>query len=145
MDYSIIISILTAVGLGGIFGAYFQFRFQHQKEVKEDVHQLKRKRYGSILIQMLTILSPERGLAKAQQFRDDLKDIQDFKEEVKTEMLHSILFANDEVIKAMAEFVKNPNYVSYIKTVSAMRKDLWNKDTTIGEDVLKEFTAREQV
>jgi hypothetical protein len=33
---------------------------------------------------MLTILDPERGLAKAQQFRDHLKDVEDFKEEVKT-------------------------------------------------------------
>lgn len=138
----IILILLTALG-GGFFGAYFQSRFQHKKEVQEDIHQLKRKRYGSILIQMLTILDPERGLVKAQQFRDDLKDVEDFKEEVKTEMLHSILFANDAVIRAMAEFVKNPNHASYIKTVSAMRKDLWGKDTTIGEDILKEFAAKE--
>jgi len=137
-----IIALLTAIGLGGIFGAYFQSRFQHQKEVEEDIHQLKRKRYGSILIQMLTILDPERGIAKAQQFRDDLKNVEDFKEEVKTEMLHSILFANDEVIRAMAEFVKNLDYASYLKTVSAMRKDLWGKNTVIGEDILKEFTTK---
>ena len=29
----LIIPLLTALGLGGIFGAYFQSRFQHQKEV----------------------------------------------------------------------------------------------------------------
>jgi len=52
----VIIALCAALGLGGIFGAYFQSRFQHQKEVKEDIHQLKRLRYGSILIQMLTIL-----------------------------------------------------------------------------------------
>ncbi|MFA5162819.1 MAG: hypothetical protein WC421_11330 [Elusimicrobiales bacterium] len=137
----IIVVLLTAFG-GGFFGAYFQSRFQHKKEVEEDIHQLKRKRYGSILIQMLTILDPERGLAKVQQFREDLKNVEDFKEEVKTEMLHSILFANDEVIRAMAEFVKNLNHASYIKTVSAMRKDLWGKDTAIGEDILKEFAAK---
>jgi len=144
MEYSIILSGITALSaiMGGIFGAYFQSRFQHNKEVEEDIHQLKRKRYGSILILMLTILDPERGLPKAQQFRNDLKNIEDFKEEVKTEMLHSVLFANDAVIKAMAEFVKNMDYVSYIKTVSAMRKDLWGKDTEIGENILKEFSAK---
>jgi len=93
---------------------------------------------------MLAILDPEKGLLKAQRFRGDLKNVEDFKEEVKTEMLHSILFANDAVIKAMAEFVKNPNYVSYVKTVSAMRKDLWGKDTKIGEDILKELTIQEE-
>ena len=134
----LIIPLLTALGLGGIFGAYFQSRFQHQKEVKEDIHQLKRKRYGAILIQMITTLDPER-LSKTQAFRPDLTDIEDLKEEVKTEMLNSVLFANDEVIKAMAEFIQTPNHSSYIKTASAMRKDLWNKKTKIGEDVLKNF------
>ena len=62
------ISLLAAIGLGGIFGAYFQSRFQHQKEVKEDIHQLKRKRYGSILIQIITILDSERGLSKIKDF-----------------------------------------------------------------------------
>ena len=91
---------------------------------------------------MLTILSPEKGLAKAQQFRDDLKDVEDFKEEVKTEMLYSILFANDAVIKAMREFVKNPNYASYIKTVSAMRKDLWGKKNNDRRRYLKRICRK---
>ncbi len=137
----IILSIFTAIGIGGILGAYFQSRFQHQKEVQEDIHNLKRQRYGAILIQMLTILAPERGLSKAQQFRPDLKDANDFKEEIKVEMLHSVLFASDEVIKAMAKFIQNPNYPSYIKTATAMRKDLWNKKTEIGEDILKTFSG----
>ncbi|MFH0769506.1 MAG: hypothetical protein V1932_08110 [Chloroflexota bacterium] len=139
MSIEVVVSLLAAIGLGGILGAYFQSRFQHQKEVKEDIHQLKRQRYGAILIQMLTILDPERGLSKAQKFRPDLKDVEDFKEEVKTEMLNSVLFASDEVISAMAEFVKSPSYPSYVKTASAMRKDLWGKDTKIGEDILKTF------
>ena len=81
--------------------------------------------------------------ARRFQFRNDLKDVEDFKEEVKTEMLHSVLFASDAVIKTMAEFVKSPSYTSYIKTVSAMRKDLWGKGTKVEEDILNEFAAIE--
>lgn len=139
-----VIPLVAALGLGGIFGAYFQSRFQHQKEVQEDIHNLKRQRYGAILIQMLTILDPGHGLLKAQKFRPDLKNISDFKEEVKIEMLNSVLYASDEVIKAMAEFVKSPTYSSYIKTASAIRQDLWNRKTKIGEDILKEFAAKEE-
>lgn len=90
---------------------------------------------------MLTILDFKHGLSKIQEFRPDLKNLEDIKQVVKTEMLNSVLFANDEVIKAMAGFVKNPNYSAYIKTASAMRKDLWNKRTRIGEDILQEFTS----
>jgi len=138
MSTEVIISLLALL-VGGILGAYFQSRFQHQKEVKEDIHQLKRQRYGAILIQMLTILNPEQSLSKSQQFRPDLKDVEAFKEEVKYEMWNSVLFADDTVIKAMAEFVKSPSNASYIKTASAMRKDLWGKHTKIGEDILKTF------
>lgn len=113
--FELIISVLTALGLGGIFSTYFQSRFQHQKEIKEDVHNLKRQRYGAILIQMLTILDPEHGLSKTQKFRPDLINIEDFKDEVKIEMLNSVLFANDNVIKAMAEFIHSPNHAAYIK------------------------------
>jgi hypothetical protein len=137
--FELLISILTALGLGGIFGTYFQSRFQHQKEIKEDIHNLKRQRYGAILIQMLTILDPEHGLSKTQKFRPDLKSIEDFKEEVKIEMLNSVLFANDEVIKAMAEFIRNPKHAAYVKTVVSMRKDLWGKRTKITEETLDVF------
>jgi len=136
-----IISLISAIGFGGILGAYLQFRFQHEKEVKDDIHQLKRQRYGAIIIQMLTILDSAYGVPKTQQFRPDLKSIEDFKEEVKIEMLNGILYASDEVIKAMAEFINNSTYSSYIKTASAMRRDLWNRKTKIGEDILQVFAS----
>ncbi len=138
-SFEIMISLVSAVGVGGVFGAYFQSRFQHQRELKSDIHELKRQRYGAILIQMLTILDPEHGLSKSQKFRPDLKNIEDFKEEVKIEMLNGVLFASDEVIKAMAEFIRNPNHGTYIKTVISMRRDLWGKRTKISEDTLNVF------
>ena len=134
----IILIILTALG-GGFFGAFFQSRFQHQKELKTDIHELKRARYGAILIQMLTVLDPERGLEKTKKFRPDFKDVEDVKEELKTEMLNAILFANDEVIKSMAEFSKNPNHENYIKSAAAMRRDLWGTRTDIDEKTLEIF------
>lgn len=133
-----IISIISAIGIGGILGAYLEFRFQQQKQVREDIHRLKRKRYGAISIQMLTVLSPEH-LSKTQKFRPDLKNIEDFKEEVKIEMLHGVLFASDAVIKTMADFVQHPNFSSYFKTIAAMRKDLWGKKTKIKENDLTVF------
>lgn len=138
VGFQILAILLTAFG-GGFFGAYFQSRFQHQKELKTDIHELKRARYGAILIQMLTVLDPERGLEKTKKFRPDFKDVQDVKDELKTEMLNAILFANDEVIKSMAEFSKNPNHENYIKSAAAMRRDLWGTRTDIDEKTLGIF------
>ena len=101
--------------------------------MKEEEYEMKSKRYKSIIIQMLTILDPKNGLVHTREFRPDLNDISDFKKEVEMELLNSILFASDGVIKAMTAFIKNPNYSAYVKTVVAMRKDLWGKGTSIDE------------
>ena len=134
----VILILLTALG-GGFFGAYFQSHFQHKREMQTDIHELKRKRYGAILIQILTVLDPKRGLSKVKEFRPDFENLEDVKEELKTEMLNAILFANDEVIKSMSEFTKNYTYENYIKSAAAMRKDLWGKATAIDEKVLGIF------
>ena len=34
MNIEVVVSLLVALGLDGILGAYFQSRFQHQKEIK---------------------------------------------------------------------------------------------------------------
>ncbi|MCL5772598.1 MAG: hypothetical protein M1479_10070 [Actinobacteria bacterium] len=36
-----VIPLITAIGLGGILGAFFQYKFQHQREIKEDIHNLR--------------------------------------------------------------------------------------------------------
>ncbi|MCL5770668.1 MAG: hypothetical protein M1479_00120 [Actinobacteria bacterium] len=91
---------------------------------------------------MLTIIEPEHGLTKSQKFRPDLKNVEDFKEEIKIEMLNSVLYASDDVIKSMAEFVENPDYNNYIKSATAMRQDLWNRKTKIGNEILKKFAIK---
>lgn len=88
---------------------------------------------------MLTVLDPKRGLSKVKEFRPDFENLEDVKDELKTEMLNAILFANDEVIKSMSEFTKNPTPEKYIKSAAAMRKDLWGRTTKIDEKVLGIF------
>lgn len=136
---STVVTLLTALGIGGILGAYFQSLFQHKREVKEHEHELKRKRYGCILILLLTKLDPETGLPHVERIRPDLKDVKDVEKEIETEMLNGVLFASDDVIKSMSEFVHQPTHKSYVRVATAMRKDLWNKKTKIDEQILDVF------
>lgn len=138
MSIENVISLLAAVGFGGalgtVLGAFFQSRFEQQKQVKSQEHDLKHKRYGVILILLLTKLDPETGLAKTRAIRPDLKNISDVEKEIEAEMLNSILFASDDVIRTLAKFIQNPNHSSYMKVAIAMRKDLWGKKTSINEE-----------
>ena len=104
-----------------------------------DNHEFKRARYGSILIQMLTLLDPKH-LDKVSRIRSDLRSIEDLREELKTELLNAVLYANDDVIKSLSVFNKNPNYENYLNTVSSMRKDLWGKNTKISSKDLEFVT-----
>ena len=138
-----VVSLLAALGLGAILGAYFKSRFEHRKEVEADIHKLKRDRYGAILIQMLTIIDPEKGIPKLKEHRPDLKNIEDIEDEIRTEMLNSILFANDDVITSMSDFLSKPTQDTYIKVTLAMRKDLWGKSTKINDTLLLKLTLNE--
>jgi hypothetical protein len=132
---SVVVSVLTTFGVGGLLVAFFQHRFEHEKEVKGQEHDLKQRRYGCILILMLTRLDPT-ALRHTHEHRPDLQNMGDVEKELRAEMLNSILFASDDVVRSMAEFINRPTYGSYVKTAASMRKDLWGRGTSIGEEVL---------
>jgi hypothetical protein len=93
-------------------------------------------RYKAIVLQMKVILKPD-DLKYMQLHRPDLKNMEDVKNEVETELYNWLLFASDDVIKSLKEFILKPNNVNYAKTVFAMRKDCWNKETDLkAEEIL---------
>jgi hypothetical protein len=122
-----LVPLLTAIGLGGLLGAYFQARFQRRAQIGEHEHELKQKRYSCILILMLTKLNPMVGLAKTRAIRPDLKTTDDIDDELSTELLNGFVYANDEVLRSLAEFIRTPNHQSFVRASVAMRKDLWGK------------------
>jgi len=131
------VSILTALGLGGVLGAYFQARFQHRTQIGQLEHELKQKRYLCIMILMLTKLNPQVGLAKTRDIRPDLKSADDVDRELETELLNAYIFASDEVLEALAAFIRRPSRESFARAAAAMRRDLWGRRTTISEEVLE--------
>lgn len=138
---SVVVSICTALGVGGLLGAFFQHRFEHQKQIRGQEHELKQRRYSCILILMLTQLDPE-ALRHTHEHRPDLRDMKDVQKELRTEMLNSILFANDDVVRSMAAFIEHPTYELYVRVAAAMRKDLWGRATAVGENVLNVMCKR---
>lgn len=66
-----------------------------------------------------------------KHIRPDLQNLDDWKNEVRAEWFNLLLFASDDVIKTLKEFIQTPNNATYAKTVIAMRKDLWSKKTTL--------------
>jgi hypothetical protein len=142
-----IVSFLTAAGIGGIIGAYFQTRFQRRTQIGQHEHDLKRKRYQCILMLMRSRLEPDLEMPKLRDMRPDLKNLDDVNTELETELLNGIIFANDEVLESLAAFIREPNHRSFVHTAASMRKDLWGKKTKVNEkmlDVVGKFHKKDQ-
>lgn len=141
--FTIITSILAATGFATLFSglliAYFQSKFNRQTQAFQKQQELRQSRYLSILMQMLAKLAPENHLTKIKQHRPDLDSIKNLDDELLTELLNSFVFADDAVIKSLAQFINEPNYNHYIQTAVAMRSDLWGKKSKITEQTLEEF------
>lgn len=134
MVYEEIITILGALGVSGLLGASITYILDKRKQIKLQLEfslqKYKKERYGSMIIQMQVIVKPE-DLKYVKKFRPDFEKVDDYKNDIHAEWLHSLSYASDDVIKSLKEFLLKPDSVTYAKTVIAMRKDLWNKNTDL--------------
>lgn len=131
------VSLLTAAGFGGVFGAYWQARFQQRSRVGEHEHDLKQKRYSCILILMLTKLTPRAGIGKVRAIRPDLASISGIEDELRTELLNAVVFASQPVLQTLGEFIRNPTKNAFVAAASAMRKDLWGKGASVSPEFIE--------
>jgi len=142
MDFETIISVLGLLGIGGILGSYLQNLWSQKGVTESRMQEINEEKYRSILIFMRCLLKPE----SLQEFNIPDKRIYDLKgnEEVKkfarSRLLeyyyHSFLYASDEVLTEMKNFIKNPNENNFVKAAFVMRRDLWKKKTKVGLDTL---------
>jgi len=142
MSVELVLSLLTALGLGSILGAFFQSKFQFNRELLSQKTELKKKRYGAIIVQMLIVLDFEKNIKYGQLHRPDLRTLDDYINEIKAELLNALSYAKDDVVIAIAEFLKKNDYQTYIKAVISMRKDLWGKKTKIKENIFDNLINR---
>ncbi len=126
----IILSVLGVVGTASIITACLTYVFDKRKKIAYREQEYKEMRYKAMVLQMKCLLFPS-DLKYMQRQRPDLKNMADVKNEVETEWYNSLLFASDDVIKSLKEFIKKPESSTYAKTVFAMRKDCWNKKTKL--------------
>ena len=135
MDIQTVVSVLGLLGIGGIAGSYFQHIWGQRRETELRIQTLNENKYRSTLVFMRCVLKP----ANMIQFDIDdpsirkLKDedeIQKYAKNKVTEYYYnSILYASDQVLMGIKQFIDNPSESNFMKAAVAMRKDLWKKGT----------------
>jgi hypothetical protein len=113
-----------------------------QRETELKIQNENRGHYESWLVWMRIVMKPE-GLAHfktSDPTISTLKDKDDIRKFAKDRLAEfyysSLLYSPDYVVKAMREFLNDPNEANFMKTAIAMRKDLWKKETKANLDTL---------
>jgi hypothetical protein len=131
-----IISALGLLGLGSLVKSILDFFVDGRKRKSESQQQHKEPRYKAILILCHTLVNFENEKDRLIIHRPNIKTKEDLLDEVYLEWVNMTLYASDDVIKAMKIFLQNYNQENFSKTMIAMRKDLYNIRTNLGEQDL---------
>lgn len=133
MNNELLIAIISSLGLGGFLSTLFTSWVNKNKSVLEAKKEQMRKRYLAIMILMFTRLDLKKQLTKLGNHRPDINTLDDLENELDLEILNSLIFASDKVVRTLKNFNNNPTKENYLKTALAMRDDLWGGKTSITE------------
>ena len=126
MNIENVSTILGLLGLGGLLGTYFRILLERKNTAQLQKQEYKEVRYKCIMILAMSLLDFERNkYLLHQNNREYIKTPKDLVAELKIEWNNMILFASDEVLSTMHEFIENPSQDSFRIFALAMRKDLW--------------------
>ncbi len=137
MNLDIITAIIASLGLGGLAGTILQSLLSNRNKMFEDEFKEKGKRYKAMMILMWTSLNPKSELFHLKLYRKDIPNAERLRKELKLELYNMMLYAGDNVIRALKLFIKKTTHESYSKVALEMRKDLYGKKTNINFDDIK--------
>jgi hypothetical protein len=133
MEFKDIISIISLLGIGGGVGAWIKHLLEKRKETGFKIQNINEEKYRSTLIFMRCLLNPN----SIKQFEindpnfikliksDDV--INYLKQKLEEFYYNSLLYASDDVLINIKNFINKPNEDNFFRTALAMRKDLWSK------------------
>ncbi|MBI5916170.1 MAG: hypothetical protein HY842_12410 [Bacteroidetes bacterium] len=133
-----ILTFIIGAGIGAWVLDWLRIKFEKRKLENLKLHDFKEKRYKAILLLMEAVFDFDKNKPKLHSNgRTDLNTKEDLTDELKTEWKNSLLYASDEFVKRMSDFVKEPSEINYWKTALEMRKDLYGIKTRLSIDEFK--------
>lgn len=133
MDIEIIITAVTALGVGGIFTVIVSHYLDRGREIDFKRHEQKEKRYRSVLLYMDVYFEP-RNIKFLSSRQPDISSQNDVIEYLKAEYHEMLLYSPKNVLLAIKKFLNNPNRENFLLTILEMRQDLWIKDKDLSVD-----------
>ena len=110
MNFENVSTILGLLGLGGLLGTYFRILCERRNTALLQKQDYKEVRYKCIIILAMTLMDFEKNkFLLHQNNRAYIKTPEGLISELKIEWNNMILFASDEVLSTMHEFILKPS------------------------------------
>ncbi|MCK4540011.1 hypothetical protein KAU09_02560 [Candidatus Parcubacteria bacterium] len=135
MPENIIIALIS-FGFGSVATLFIKYALDKKQEKSKSEFEHKIRRYKSAMIFMNCYLNP-KNIVFVQDSHPDIQSTEDIKETLMAEYYEMILYATDDVIENVRDYIASPSNKQFIKTVKAMRKDLWGNRTKLKDENLE--------
>ena len=140
MTIESVISVVGALGVGGLLGGYLMRVWGRKDELERDSRVIRENRYRSSLVWMRCFLIPERlkhfviddPRAKELSTPEDIRNY--MRAKLEEFYYNSLLYAPDFVNIAFKRFIESHSEELFIELALAMRSDLWGKDSKLQPD-----------
>ena len=129
MQDNIIIALIAGI-FGSIITWFAKLFYDRNRERFISEQQHKQKRYKSTIIFMKCYLDP-KNVKFIQDSHPYLKTKSDIKDTLKAEYNEMLLYAPDDVVRSLKNFILKPSENKFLLTIQLMRKDLWGKKSKL--------------
>ena len=120
-----VISAVISFGLGTVLGTYLKIRWERSNSAQLQKQEYKTARYKAVILLMYSLLDFDKNKDKLEKHGRVFANADDLVDELKTEWNNMLLYASDDVLKTLQEFVNRPTQDAFRRGALAMRGDLW--------------------
>ena len=136
METSLLLSLVTALGFGGLFGALVQHALMGRSELARELRAINEEKYRTLLMYMSMALDANNRrhfMMKDNELpKLSTEEIPAYSlEKVREYYYHSVLSSSDSVLIALKDFLQKPCRKSFIEAATQMRKELWGNKTSL--------------
>lgn len=137
MLYQNIISAIGLIGIGAIIKSLIDSVLKKRETRSQTQLEFKDIRYKAIILLANAMLDFEKHKPELHKHNRPFESKEQLLDELKVERNNMILFASDNVILAINEFISGSDEDNFYRLAIAMRKDLYGLNTSLKPSSLK--------
>lgn len=118
--------VLSGLGVGGLLGAYAKAVLDKQQLKFSKLFDFKEVRYKALTILMWVAMKrTDHELSMLQLRRPEVSSFEDVDRELELEYHNAMIFASDEVLRALEKFLQAKDDGTWRAVTRAMKRDLY--------------------